>query len=410
MKSCPDCNRTFEDTMSFCLIDGSVLSAPFEPNATQLQSSSRRIEPRATEILYAAPGTTEEHLPPSVPEPLPQTVSSPAKPANSLRETVASRQKTAPAEVDQPPMSTIRAILPEYGSGPAQSERPQEHRQGSGNRMLIVIGLSALALVAIGAIIWLVERSSKQNPSPAAATAAPVKPGESKSPSNGQSLTEDISGAKIQMVVVPGGTFTMGSPDSDAERDKDEGPQSDVTVKSFELEKTEVTQAQFQAVMGRNPSSFKGADLPVDSVSWPDAEEFCRKLSKATGREYRLPTEAEWEYAARSGTKGSYPGQLERLAWYDANAGNHTHPVGQREPNQFGLYDMNGNVWEWCQSKYAPYPYRADDGREDLQGNDTRVMRGGSWRSPAKGCRSSYRRRVPPEDRTIGFRVALSAN
>jgi formylglycine-generating enzyme required for sulfatase activity len=180
-----------------------------------------------------------------------------------------------------------------------------------------------------------------------------------------------------------------------------------VKIQSLQMSKYEVTQAQYRAVMNSNPSNFKGDDLPVDSVSWTDAVEFCRKLSQLTGRQYRLPTEAEWEYAARAGSTGPYSGDVQAIAWYDANAADHPHPVGQKTPNAFGLYDMNGNLWEWCESKYKPYPYSATDGREDLQSEDVRVLRGGSFESAARGCRSSYRRRVAPQPRTRGFRIVL---
>ncbi|HMH42845.1 MAG TPA: formylglycine-generating enzyme family protein, partial [Pyrinomonadaceae bacterium] len=169
----------------------------------------------------------------------------------------------------------------------------------------------------------------------------------------------------------------------------------------------EVTQNQYRAVMGTNPSAFKGDDLPVDSVTWDEATEFCRKLSTLTGHQYRLPTEAEWEYAARGGTTGAATESANLTAWYDGNSGARTHPVGQKEANHFGLYDIYGNVWEWCQSKYKPYPYSATDGREDLQPVEVRVLRGGSWESAAKACRASYRRRVTPDPRSAGFRVVL---
>ena len=120
-------------------------------------------------------------------------------------------------------------------------------------------------------------------------------------------------------------------------------------------------------MMNANPSSFKGDTLPVDSVSWIDAVEFCRKLSELTGHQYRLPTEAEWEYAARAGSTKSSTGNVAAVAWYDANSTGHPHAVGEKQANNFGLYDLNGNLWEWCQSKYKPYPYNATDGRESLQ-------------------------------------------
>jgi formylglycine-generating enzyme required for sulfatase activity len=173
------------------------------------------------------------------------------------------------------------------------------------------------------------------------------------------------------------------------------------------MSKYEVTQAQYQAVMNSSPSSFKGDTLPVDSVSWNSAVEFCRKLSQLTGRQYRLPTEAEWEYAARAGSPKSSTGNVEATAWYDANSAGHPHAVGQKEANAFGLYDLTGNLWEWCQSKYKPYPYNASDGRESLQETDVRVLRGGSFESSARGCRSTYRRRVTPHPNASGFRIVL---
>ena len=146
------------------------------------------------------------------------------------------------------------------------------------------------------------------------------------------------------MVYVTGGTFLMGSPDNEPDRDSDERPQHRVTVPGFSMGKYEITQAQWKAVMGTNPSYFKGDNLPVENVSWNDAKEFCSKLSQMTGKQYRLPTEAEWEYACRAGTTGPYAGNLDAMAWYSNNAGFKTHPVGQKRPNAFGLYDMHGNV------------------------------------------------------------------
>jgi formylglycine-generating enzyme required for sulfatase activity len=230
------------------------------------------------------------------------------------------------------------------------------------------------------------------------------------SPSTAGPFTEKINGAEIQMVSIPGGKFQMGSPLSESGRDPDEGPQSEVTVQTFHLGKYEVTQAQYRAVMGANPASFKGDDLPVEGVSWNDALEFCRKLSSLTGRKYRLPSEAEWEYAARAGSDSPPAGSVDALAWCGPNSAKRTHPVGQKQANAFGLYDMYGNVWEWCESKYRPYPFQANDGREDLQPTDVRVLRGGSWESDNRACRAAYRRRVVPDPRSRGFRVALDSD
>jgi len=217
---------------------------------------------------------------------------------------------------------------------------------------------------------------------------------------------------EIEMVYVPGGSFLMGSPDGKG--GDDEHPQHRVTVPSFYIGKYEVTQAQWRAVMGVNPSNFKGDNLPVENVSWNDAKEFCRRLSQMTGKEYRLPTEAEWEYACRAGTTGDYAGELDAMAWYNENSGGKTHPVGQKQPNAFGLYDMHGNVWEWCQDVYHDnYSGAPADGSAWMSGGhqDRRVLRGGSWDYYGRLCRAAHRGRPAPDDRRFddGFRVVGSS-
>ena len=421
MKHCPTCNRTFDDTMSFCLVDGTILSAPFDPHVTHQNAAARQTDPAPTEILQSAVNiadptpTRQKEREPSL---LPPTVASSGIPTQAEISAAAPQAYPSTQEVTaRSVMNTIKAPPPEQiGNDPrmafAVESAAVNHftpTQSTGGKRWAMIAAGVLAVIVIGAVVWFIRGTKTKTGTAAAAQSQEAKATDNKAVPGGQSFIENLSGTPIEMVYVSGGTFLMGSPLSDAERDKDEGPQAEVTVQNFDMSKYEITQAQYKAVMGSNPSSFKGDDLPVDSVSWAEAVEFCRRLSKTTGREYRLPTEAEWEYACRSGTKGPYPGNIESLMWYDANSGNQTHPVGRKQPNGFGLYDMNGNVWEWCQSKYAPYPYRADDGREDLNSTDARVMRGGSWRSPAKGCRASYRRRVPPDDRTIGFRIVLPA-
>jgi formylglycine-generating enzyme required for sulfatase activity len=180
-----------------------------------------------------------------------------------------------------------------------------------------------------------------------------------------QTYKETAGGAGIEMVRVPAGKFTMGSPDGEGEAD--EHPQHEVTVSSFYMGKYEVTQGQWRAVAGlpkvkidlkANPSKFDGNDnLPVEQVSWEEAMEFCARLSRATGKTYRLPTEAEWEYACRALTKGQYAGNLDSMAWYDRNSGGSTHEVGRKQANGFGLYDMHGSVWEWCMDWYSDSYY-----------------------------------------------------
>ena len=234
-------------------------------------------------------------------------------------------------------------------------------------------------------------------------------------------FVEDLgNGVTLEMVQIPGGKFLMGSPAGEVGRSDNEGPQREVTVPGFFMGKYEVTQAQYQAIMGNNPSYFKGEKRPVEEVSWNDAVKFCEELSKKTGRAYRLPSEAEWEYAARAGTDTPFHfGETitTDLANYDGNFTYASAPKGEYRdettdvgifpPNSFGLYDMCGNVWEWCLDKYHNNYNRAPtNGSAWLgDGEDTRLLRGGSWNVKPEICRCAARGRGVPEDRYsfIGF-------
>ena len=231
-------------------------------------------------------------------------------------------------------------------------------------------------------------------------------------------LTLDLGGGvKMELALIPAGEFMMGSPEREKDHDSSEGPQHRVRISQpFYLGKTEVTQAQWTAVMGNNPSNFKGStDLPVEQVSWDDCQEFCRKLSQRVGREIRLPTEAEWEYACRAGTTtaysfGSDASRLGEYAWYTDNSAVQTHPVGRKRANRWGLYDMHGNVEEWCADWWVdPYP----SGSQQVNptgptSGDTRVFRGGNWDNYAFRLRSAYRDGNKPAlgFLWVGFRVA----
>ncbi|ABG53343.1 serine/threonine protein kinase [Trichodesmium erythraeum IMS101] len=220
-------------------------------------------------------------------------------------------------------------------------------------------------------------------------------------------IIEDLgNGVSLEMVKIPGGRFLMGSPDTEAERLDKEGPQHYVDVPEFWMGKYVVTQQQWQAIMGNDPSEFKGKNRPVECVSWNNATEFCQKLSKKTGRDYRLPSEAEWEYACRAGTTTPfYFGETitTELVNYDGNYtyGNgpkgkyreQTTPVGQFPANAFGLYDMHGNVWEWCADEWHNnYAGAPTDGSVWLNGNKERSpLRGGSWLNLPINCRSAVR-------------------
>ena len=225
-------------------------------------------------------------------------------------------------------------------------------------------------------------------------------------------------GVTLKLVRIPPGRFLMGSPQGERDRATDEGPQREITLsRGFYMGLHEVTQEQYQRVMGSNPSTFPGAQNPVEKVTWNKAVEFCRKASQSTGKTVRLPTEAEWEYACRAGSRtkfscGDDDGNLGNYAWYTGNSGNKTHPVGQKRPNNWGLYDMHGNVREWCadwyKDSYANPGYT--DPRGPASGQD-RVWRGGGWDNRAQGCRSAFRGSYIPDDplNNIGFRVVVES-
>ena len=223
----------------------------------------------------------------------------------------------------------------------------------------------------------------------------------------------------VRGVWIEPGTFFMGSPDSEEGRSSDESRHQVTLTKRLFLSEAPCTQSQWEAVMGSNPSNFKGADRPVEQVTWDEAVEFCRKLTKMhqdagampQGWAWRLPTEAEWEYAARAGTTGPRHGELEAIAWHSGNSGSETHPVKQKAANAWGLYDMIGNVWEWCSDWYGDYPAGAVTDPTGSNSGSSRVSRGGSWRSVARYCRSAYRFRFEPGYRFhyLGFRPVLSS-
>jgi formylglycine-generating enzyme required for sulfatase activity len=223
-----------------------------------------------------------------------------------------------------------------------------------------------------------------------------------------------------ELVSVEGGTFDMGyKPGRDGDGNNapygDESPLHSVTVSSFRIGKYEVTQEQWEAVMGSNPSYFKkSGDYPVEYVSWDSIQVYLTKLNALTGRAYRLPTEAEWEYAARGGSKSKgywYSGSntLGDVAWYDGNSSDFKHAVGKKSPNELGIYDMSGNVWEWCGDRYGAYSAEAATNPTGPETGSDRVLRGGSGYSTAARCRVFNRNGSSPGFRTddLGFRVAL---
>jgi len=265
------------------------------------------------------------------------------------------------------------------------------------------------------------RRAEKAVPTPTKSPAAPgvvCETPPAEPPMAHPSQVDLGGGVTLELVKIPAGEFEMGSPAGELERNGDEGPVHRVRIENpFWLGKFEVTHAEWQAVMGSRASRFGGTRDPVESVSWNDCQEFLKKLdARVSGGGFRLPTEAEWEYACRAGTATRFPhgddprcDSLGEYAWFSGNAGNQTHPVGERKANPWGLHDMAGNVWEWTSSLYRPYPYSAEDGREMLQGTGSRVLRGGSWYRGGKDCRSAARFRIVPGvfgDSHYGLRVA----
>ncbi|MEO8435945.1 MAG: formylglycine-generating enzyme family protein [Pyrinomonadaceae bacterium] len=300
---------------------------------------------------------------------------------------------------------------------------------GPGFGVRCALFMSALSALAILPAILPASRASSAmdaqerggrtkttpTPTPKPATprqseANPRRPKPSRPTGPHAEIMPPSGGAWIRLIWVPPGTFTMGSDTGEPA----EKPAHRVTIsEGFYIGHYEVTQAEWQAVMGNNPSNFKdcGGNCPVEQVSWDDAQKFIQRLNQTNdGYVYRLPTEAEWEYACRAGTTGDYAGNLSEMAWYADNSGNRTNPVGQKRPNAFGLYDMHGDVWEWCEDWYhETYAGAPTDGSAWLSGgkHEYRVLRGGSWGRNAALLRSALRSWGPQNHSSnhLGLRV-----
>jgi formylglycine-generating enzyme required for sulfatase activity len=224
-----------------------------------------------------------------------------------------------------------------------------------------------------------------------------------------------IDGIQIELVLIPAGEFDMGSPPSEVARNVDEGPVRRIRISSpFYIGRYEITQAQWKAVMGNIWSNFKGIDLPVDAIPWSQAVEFCQRLSEREHETFRLPTEAEWEFANRAGSTTAYSfgddrSSLAQHAWYNSNSRHKTHPVGRKKPNAFGLYDMHGNVWEWCSDWYDEYIVDSIIDPTGPSEGCSRILRGGSWFSTLDLCRSANRGWNTPNirDDDVGFRIVM---
>ena len=228
----------------------------------------------------------------------------------------------------------------------------------------------------------------------------------------GNTITNSVD---IILAYIPAGSFMMGSPYDEPGRQEDEFLHKVTITRPFRFSITEITQVQWQTVMGINRSQFKGDSLPVEKISWKDAVLFCQKLSEKEGRIYRLPTEAEWEYACRAGSTNRFAGSenIEQIAWYSKNSFNKTHHVGVKYPNAWGLYDMTGNVSEWCLDYYVPdYPEKSVSDPAGPAEGKYHVIRGGAWDSFLPGCRCAARSSAPVsyQFKQTGFRLVLELN
>ena len=274
-------------------------------------------------------------------------------------------------------------------------------------------GLACAAV--IGLIVYFSNRPEEQPQEPDEVIDEQTSVESDYSTSDKPGLKSFVAnGVSFNMVRVGGGKFKMGAMDGDSDASGWEKPAHDVTLGDYMIGETEVTQELWEAVMGENPSTYKGVKNPVEEVSWEDCKDFIAKLNMVTGQHFRFPTEAEWEYAARGGSKSGktkYSGSetLDEVAWYADNSGSSTHPVKSKKANELGIYDMSGNVLEWCADWYGDYSSSAQDNPKGPDKGSDRVYRGGSWYDGARDCRVSGRGYDAPGNcfYYLGFRLAL---
>ena len=285
------------------------------------------------------------------------------------------------------------------------SDYPEQRLEGGRTYVLILVGVNS----------GNADKADQAESLSSSSAASNALSSDNKSSAFANVLPITVNGITFNMIKVDGGTFTMGATPEQENPHQFEEPTHQVTLSSYYIGETEVTQELWKAVMGNNPSNFKGDNLPVENVSWEDSQTFIGKLNDLTGKRFRLPTEAEWEYAARGGKRSNhtqYSGSsnIDDVAWYSGNSGSKTHPVKTKKPNEFGLYDMSGNVNEWCQDWYGSYSSNAQTNPTGPGSGAYRVFRGGTWSIFGWFCRSSFRGNSSPGYRGygLGFRLALS--
>ena len=281
--------------------------------------------------------------------------------------------------------------------------------------LCLVIALCELPLMAQGVIVYKKDGSKVKYPYETIDSIVTYNYDDVIEDEVGENRTFTVNGVSFTMVAVKGGTFTMGATSEQTGAYSDESPTHLVTLSDYYIGETEVTQELWQAVMGSNPSNFTGnLQRPVEKVSWNDCQTFITKLNALTGETFSLPTEAEWEYAARGGNKAQgylYSGSntIGDVAWYTSNSSSTTHPVKTKQPNELGIYDMSGNVWEWCSDWYGSYSSSAQTDPVGPSSGSYRVLRGGSWDYGAAYCRVAPRGSNTPAyvSYYLGLRLSL---
>lgn len=328
----------------------------------------------------------------------------------SIEAFIASLASTSNLETDESTTLTLEMQrAEEVRKRKEEEEKARKAPQESGSKSTWLWAILG-AIVVIGIIIGVNSKGESSDDSNA-----------TQAETNAQyqqvsSQTFTANGVSFDMMKVEAGTFTMGATSEMKDPEDDEMPAHQVTLTNgYYIGKTEVTQALWKAVMGNNPSEFKGDNLPVECVSWNDCKEFISKLNSMTGENFRLPTEAEWEFAARGGNNSNhyqYSGSnnIDDVAWYVCNSGDKTHAVATKQPNEIGIYDMSGNVLEWCADYWGNYSSSSQTNPTGPSSGSCRVGRGGSWYDVARICRSSFRDGDDPDNLRIvlGFRLALS--
>ena len=335
---------------------------------------------------------------------------------------ISSKVEEAPSIPELPSTRVIRNGVPPLPSQiPFKAEEAEiyiQNREKNRVSLRIVLWAGGILMLVIALVVWILWIQARNLEVPFTATKAKeFQKAVAKSLwREVEEITDLDKNVKLEMVLIPAGKFKMGSPASEVGRQGNE-TQHDVTLTNpFYMGKYEVTQKQWESVMGKenNKSDTKGEKLPVTNVSWEDCQEFIKKLNAKPDGGYRLPTEAEWEYACRAGTKTAYSfvNEITNYANYNGSGNNKPMEVGGYKPNSFGLYDMHGNVWEWCEDWLADYPPGAVTDPKGNEKKESRLLRGGSFKSDELSCRSCYRHRGSPDNRNLsnGFRLARTAD